>query len=340
MSSRYRRTAQLDKMPTLAGLALVLCLAVVSSCRTWKANGATPPAKSTALEFPCQTPGWFPTDFRLKDHSVFGYEGSYYIASIYLPGEMQFAYARSADLCNWETLTPILAERVPGSWDENVIWAPFVYGEAGVYYLYYTGVTQEYTQSILLAISTDPSNPDAWQPQGVVFQPAHPDMVWEPGAWSDCRDASVIKVGDLYYMVYTGMDQHGSIIGLATSPTPGGPWQDWGAILSFPGMFSAVAESPTLFRYAGLYYLLYNNVQTGGEYRIGASPAGPWIGPFAFRPGWAHEIWQGQDGLEYVSFLVDYSIHISPLSWDALFQPPLPYIGESIYHSFLPFAMR
>ena len=46
---------------------------------------------------------------------------------------MQFAYARSADLCNWETLTPILAERVPESWDENVIWAPFVYEEAGVF---------------------------------------------------------------------------------------------------------------------------------------------------------------------------------------------------------------
>ena len=86
MSSRYHQIARLDKMPTLAGLALVLCLAVVSSCRTWKANGATPPAKSTALEFPCQTPGWFPTDFRLKDHSVFWYEGSYYIDLHLSPG--------------------------------------------------------------------------------------------------------------------------------------------------------------------------------------------------------------------------------------------------------------
>ena len=158
MSSRYPRTARLDKMPTLAGLALVLCLAVVSSCRTWMANGATPPAKSTTLEFPCQTPGWFPTDFRLKDHSVFWYEGSYYIASIYLPGEMQFAYARSADLCNWETLTPILAERLPGSWDENVIWAPYVYEEAGVYYLYalHRGNTRIHSEHFACHLLTHP----------------------------------------------------------------------------------------------------------------------------------------------------------------------------------------
>src|SRR3990172_9448101 len=150
MPFKYPRTVWFGKGPTLPGLALVLGLVAVLSCLIWKANGAAPPAKSTTLEFPCQAPGWFPTDFGLKDHSVFWYAGSYYIASIYLPGERQFAYARSADLCDWETLTPILAERMPGSWDENVIWAPYIYEEAGVYYLYYTGTTQEYTQSILL----------------------------------------------------------------------------------------------------------------------------------------------------------------------------------------------
>jgi hypothetical protein len=324
------------KALALLGLACLLSVAAVATRLPEQAR--TPNAEPA--ELPCPEPGWFPSAFDLKDHTVFWYAGSYYIASIYLPGETQFAYARSADLCDWEALTPILAERLPGTWDENAIWAPFVYEEAGVYYLYYTGATYQYTQSILLATSSDPSNPAAWQPQGVVFQPNHPGMAWQAGFWSDCRDATVIKVDDLYYLVYTGMDQNGSMIGLATAPAPGGPWQDWGAVLSFPGEFSAVAESPTLYKHAGLYYLFYNNVQTGGEVRIGASAAGPWTNAYGFRPGWAHEVWQGQDELEYTSFLLDYSVHIAPLSWDGLFHPPLPVVGESIYHIFLPAAFR
>jgi hypothetical protein len=136
---------------------------------------------------PCLQPGWFPGDFGLKDHTIFWYDGYYYLASIYLPGEAQLAYGRSTDLCNWETLPPLLAERPPDGWDEFAIWAPHVFVEAGVYYMYYTGVTYDYTQSILLATTTNPADPASWQPQGVVFQPNHPGMRWQPGQWADCR---------------------------------------------------------------------------------------------------------------------------------------------------------
>src|SRR5512139_242953 len=80
----------------------------------------------------CQFPGWFPGEFGLKDHAIFWHAGYYYLVSTYVPKgdpspilQDRFVYARSADLCSWEELTPILFERVQGSWDEAAVWAPY-----------------------------------------------------------------------------------------------------------------------------------------------------------------------------------------------------------------------
>ena len=92
--------------------------------------------KSNPLYEECENPGWFPTEFGLKDHSIFWYDGYYYIVSIFLPPEDRFAYARSDNFCDWEVLSPILTERIPGAWDEMSIWAPFVFEEDGNYFHY------------------------------------------------------------------------------------------------------------------------------------------------------------------------------------------------------------
>ena len=126
----------------------------------------------------CEKKGWFPSNFGLKDHHVFIHDGYYYLISIFVPQETtnpllqdRFAYARSLDLCSWEDLTPVLPDRTPGSWDEAAVWAPNVYQENGTYYLYYTGVTNDLTQSILLVTTSDPSDPESWTKQDMVFQP-------------------------------------------------------------------------------------------------------------------------------------------------------------------------
>jgi len=149
--------------------------------------------------------GWFPTEFGLKDHHIFWYDGYYYLVSTYVPlednnllAQTKFAYARSIDLCAWEDLSPILDSGANGVWD--AIWAPYVLFDDGTYYLYFTGVTNQLTQRISLATSTDPSNPNSWQVQeDVVFKPDHPGMVWEDGMLADCRDPTVIKVENVYY---------------------------------------------------------------------------------------------------------------------------------------------
>jgi hypothetical protein len=293
----------------------------------------------------CEKKGWFPDDFGLKDHHVFIHDGYYYLISIFVPPgttdpllQDRFAYARSLDLCNWEDLTPVLPNRTPGSWDEAAIWAPYVHQENGIYYLYYTGVTKDFTQSILLATSSDPSDPESWDQQGMVFQPNHPGMIWQVGQAADCRDPTVIKYGDVYYMYYAGRDESGSIIGLSTAPSPIGPWTDWGTIV--PPEPDAILESPTIAQFEGFSYLFFTRSSVGGFYRIGAGPSGPWRASASFNPGWAHEIWQDIGGNWFTSFLTSLNVTIEPLSWDKLFSPPRPFIGSTIVHTFIPLLTK
>jgi hypothetical protein len=293
---------------------------------------------------PCDRPGWFPEDFGLKDHTVFWHAGLYYIAAIYLAEEgreEQFAYGSSPDLCQWTDLGGILHERPAGEWDEFRIWAPYVFYEAGVYYLYYTGVTQAFAQSIMLATTANPADPGSWQRQGVVFQPSHEGSVWGGfDTWSDCRDPAVFKIGGLYHMYYTGLDLGGGIVGLATALGPAGPWTDWGPILTIPG---AMPESPTLTHHAGLYYLFTTNSggsMSGGVYHYGPTPAGPWSQAYQFRPGWAHELWTGQDGQDYASFLNSYAVNIRPLTWNEYHDPPRPFVGDTIHRLHVPLILQ
>jgi hypothetical protein len=287
---------------------------------------------------PCEQPGWFPTEFGLKDHTVFWYAGYYYLASINVYADNRFAYGRSLDLCTWETLPPILTTRTPGTWDASAIWAPFVFQEDGIFYMLYTGVTADFTQSILLATSQDPSDPGSWQEQGFIFKPHHPGMLWVDGQWADCRDPTVIKVNGLYYLYYTGEDTSGGIVGLATAAELSGPWIDWGAVL--PAVPGAALESPTIVPFGDAYYLFYYDTTSTERYRIGATAAGPWLETGAFGPGWGNEVWQSQDGSWFTSYLTDYTVTISALTWDAFFVPSRPLVGKAAYHLTLPHVMQ
>ncbi len=166
-------------MGKIVSKRIVQVLIVIGVGVVWMLQGveAAPPAAA------CQQPGWFPTAFGLKDHSVFWYDGFYYLISIYVESQDRFVYGRSPDLCTWEELGFVLTPRPPGSWEDMAIWAPFVHQELGVYYMYYTGVKRVANwvgpQSIMLATSTNPADPNSWQPQGMIFQPNHPGMVWQ-----------------------------------------------------------------------------------------------------------------------------------------------------------------
>ena len=286
----------------------------------------------------CNPLGWFPTEFGLKDHHVFIFDEYYYLISNFVPGEQFFAYARSTDLCNWENMTPVLEQR-ESEWESSAVWAPYVYEEDGTYYLYYTGVKGSVpylTQSIMLATTTNPADPDAWEQQDMIFQPNHENMIWEDNQWADCRDPMVMRVGDIYYLYYTGRDEDGGIVGLATSDAPDGRWEDTGSILTISEY--PIPESATVTIHDGFYYLFYN--QGGEYYHVGMDPSGPWSERYRFIPGWAHEVWTGMNAQTYTSYLTDYSVTISFLSWDNIFRPHRPYVGKDIHRFMIPMVTR
>jgi hypothetical protein len=287
---------------------------------------------------PCENPGWFPEDFGLKDHSVFYYDGYYYIVSINAYKESYFVYGRSEDLCVWEELPHLLEERPTHTWDSGAIWAPFVYEEGGVYYMFYTGVANDLTQSIMLATSIDPADPNSWLRQGLSFQPNHVGMDWELDRWSDCRDPVLIQVDDIYYLYYTGKDIDGYIIGMATASSLQGPWTDWGALFA-PDPNGAL-ESPSVVRAGNGFYLFYNHTTHREVYRYAGSPGGPWSKTYPFGTGWANEVWQDFHNAWYTSYLTDYTVSIAPLFWDEYYLPPRPFIGGERYHIAIPLVIR
>lgn len=71
------------------------------------------------------SPSWSLPGARLKDHTLFTYQGYYYIVSIKIDlpirddrGEYTFAYARTKDLCTWEDLGIALTFGAHGDADE------------------------------------------------------------------------------------------------------------------------------------------------------------------------------------------------------------------------------
>jgi hypothetical protein len=210
-----------------------------------------------------------------------------------------------------------------------------------MYYLFYAGVTNGYAQSIMLATSTDPSEPGSWTRQGVVLQPTHAGSIWEGfDTWSDCRDPLVLEIDGLYHLYYTGYDIGGGIVGLATASSLSGPWTDKGAVVTVE---NAMPENPALIAYGGHHYLFYNHSGAsplGQVYRHGSTPTGPWSDATYFRPGWAHEFWTGGDGRTFISYLMRHNVNIRYLTWDDSRRPPYPFIGEALHRLFIPAVVR
>jgi hypothetical protein len=124
----------------------------------------------------------------------------------------------------------ILELGAPGEWDDLRVTEPFVFKEGGTYFMYYMGDhgCGGCAEQIGLATTPDslfPLGPETgglWTKHGLVL-PHNPD----PNGWDRglTADPSVIKVGDVFFMRYTGSyaNEHWEL-GTAWATDPHGPW--------------------------------------------------------------------------------------------------------------------
>jgi len=280
--------------------------------------------RASLSTFKAYQAGWRPkkgaADVRLQDFCLFQHGGKMYIASMMKDYCSQgIIIGRSDDLWHWNEIGKAVTTRTAE--DACMVWAPHVVEDAGVCYMFYTGVTcpqsGAWCQRILVATTTDPDNPSTWQRNTSVqfdvagtiqswFRPSHAGAVWTDSGWADCRDPMVMKHGDTWYLFYSGRDAGFGICGVATAPDILGPWVDHGAVLKTPDPTIPescfVLEDPD-----GTFVMTLNHAAGGGGIKIARSGS---LLPVAGQPsfqnmeilssstvpglaGWAHEFLPG-----------------------------------------------
>lgn len=243
-----------------------------------------------------------PAPDRAKDFSLVKRDGWYHVFYIRrdtsVPSdstERDLGHAISRDFYQWTQLPPVLQVR-PEHWDNEKVWAPDIHEVDGVYYMIYTGVTNEpgvwaFHQRIGLATSTDLMT---WN------RLDEPVFSCSQVRWTHCdpldftggdfRDASVIRDPQgsgwiMYYTARPASDPSTFVAGTALSDGDLTQWVSgeplWVTHASEIGSFKV--ESPHVFARDSLYYLAW----TGGPdqpLRLATSldPVGP-LGSWNYR---------------------------------------------------------
>ena len=164
---------------------------------------------------------------------------------------------------------PILVTGGPGTWDEHWIEACDITKEQETYYLYYHGTPAEGSdftpKGYRLGVASAPHPLGPW-----TKYPDNPVLDAGPeGSWDDrsVACACILKEhADRYFLLYSGISQAGGgwSIGLATGPSPVGPWEKHPANPIIEG-FGYVGN---VFRHQGRYWLYTEHPigETGPDY--------------------------------------------------------------------------
>jgi len=213
--------------------------------------------------------------YRPKDFTIVKKDGTYHLFYIrhnmQLPEsqtEVDLGHATSTDMYTWVQQDPVLAIR-PDNWDNYHVWAPSIVERDGVYYMFYTGVTNggayNQQQRIGLATSTDLYH---WNRMDAPIYGC--DQV--PWAWCDSTDQNTgfrdpFVMPDptspghwlMEYVTFPDTDHSGMIVGVATSNGDLTQWADlrplW--ITNRAYSFNSLVESPHEFYHDGQWFLFF-----------------------------------------------------------------------------------
>ncbi len=216
-----------------------------------------------------------PTDIRPKDFAFIKKDGVYHLFYIrhndFLPAfatENDFGHAISTDLYHWQQLPPVLSVN-PFGWDNFHVWAPHIIQKNGLYWMYYTGITESSafndTQRIGLAVSSDLMTWTRFYDRPVWDTATAPWAWWNPQRASvACRDAFVMPDPALpgqYLMYYTATPATDTLVTqIGVARTRNGSldeWEDLKPLLITHRSFSfnTSTESPHLFQHNGRWFM-------------------------------------------------------------------------------------
>jgi len=286
-----------------------------------------------------------PVPDRPKDFTVVKRDGLYHVFYIRnnpsaAPESTQvdFGHATSPDLYFWQQQPTILPVR-PGHFDRSHVWAPSIVQRDGVYYLFYTGVSdsedvETSAQRIGVATSTDL---ETWNPAELPVLTGNQ----VPWAWSDSLESTPFRdpfvMADpttpgrwlMYYSTAPAADSGGMVVGVATSDGDFATWRDLGPlwISDRAYSFNDVVESPHVFAHDGVWWLFFtsNSGQPISYATTTASPTAPvgqWIyhGRLANMLNLNTQAWFAseyfRDGLtDYFCFVNGDRVEFSRMSW-------------------------
>jgi len=194
----------------------------------------------------CIAQGYAPKAYNVADFTIIRVGKTFHLfhiprvpghSAIHLGHEHWLAHATSTDLDTWIARDPVLCVDSSIPFEAGHLWAPFVFENDGVYYMYYTGLSSEPSQVLCLATSTDPELNIWHRYEGNPLYPFEGlDWHWknQQGHGRHGRDPHVVRVGDHFLLAYTTMHANGC-------PAVGGfistdlkQWDDIGPILYRP----------------------------------------------------------------------------------------------------------
>jgi predicted GH43/DUF377 family glycosyl hydrolase len=174
-------------------------------------------------------------------------------------GAYAIGYATSTDGLSWarQGSNAILNPGTAGSWDAGSIRYPTVITDTGMYKMWYTGRDSNSVPRMGYATSSN----------GVTWTKYASNPVLAPGSagsWDEkyMAEPTVIKVGSVYMLWYTGANNAGTYaIGYATS-TDGTSWTKYSGnpVLSSTNVtdIDHYAYAPRVVYINGVYYMLYS----------------------------------------------------------------------------------
>jgi predicted GH43/DUF377 family glycosyl hydrolase len=173
-------------------------------------------------------------------------------------GVSSVGYAESTDGLTWTrpTSKPVLSPGAYGAWDSYTVGPGPVIKVNGEYWMYYNGSISSMGPShIGLATSTD----------GINWTKKASPVIYSQSGWESAVGAEgIIKIGDVYYLYYTGRNNGAYKIGLATS-TDGLNWTRYSGnpILSADKSWEGNGVYyPSVIAQNGGYTMFYGNISS------------------------------------------------------------------------------